>query len=267
MVVLVLYGTMESYQTGEETEFNFTKAMQILGSFLSLGVLSVIIGVLVGFIVTYLLKKCRFIAHSAIQETFLLFTVAFLTYYVSELLGQSGITSLVSCAIIMAQYAWYNLSPQGKHVTSITFQTFGYAAEAFVFSFIGLCVMAYKDHRYCWKLIVAEFFIVIIGRFTAISASYYMFECFKGDKSNKLNFREISFLTYAAFIRGAIAFGLVEKLDAHTFPAEKKEVVVSTTLCLVISTTFLFGGFTPMVQKLLLPSKPKENQTELDTAT
>lgn len=197
----------------------------------------------------------------------MLFTVAFLTYYVSELVGQSGITSLVSCAIIMAQYAWYNLSPQGKHVTSITFQTFGYAAEAFVFSFIGLCVMAYKDYRYCWKLVVAEFFIVIIGRFTAISASYYMFECFKGDKTNKLNFREISFLTYAAFIRGAIAFGLVEKLGEHTIDPDKKEVIVSTTLCLVIITTFFFGGFTPMVQKCLLPSKPKneENLTENGT--
>jgi len=44
-----------------------------------------------------------------------------------------------------------------------------------------------------------------------------MFECFKGDKTNKLNFREITFLTYAAFIRGAIAFGLVENLDEETF--------------------------------------------------
>lgn len=94
-----------------------------------------------------------------------------------------------------------------------------------------------------------------------------MFECFKGDKTNKLNFREISFLTYAAFIRGAIAFGLVEKLGEHTIDPDKKEVIVSTTLCLVIITTFFFGGFTPMVQKCLLPSKPKneENLTENGT--
>mmetsp|Transcript_7908 Transcript_7908/g.13267 ORF Transcript_7908/g.13267 Transcript_7908/m.13267 type:complete len:80 (-) Transcript_7908:988-1227(-) len=79
-----------------------------------------------------------------------------------------------------------------------------------------------------------------------------MFECLKGDKANKLNFKEISFLTYAALIRGAIAFGLVENLDDHTFP--QKRVIVSSTLCLVISTTVIFGGLTPMVQKFLLPS-------------
>jgi NhaP-type Na+/H+ or K+/H+ antiporter len=168
-----------------------------------------------------------------------------LSYYVSEILSQSGITSLVSCAIIEAHYTWFNLSPQGKHVTSVTFQTFGYAAEAFVFSFIGLSLMYYTDYPFSWQLIIAEFFIVIIGRYTAITCSYYMFECFKGDKSNKLNFKEISFLTYAAFIRGAIAFGLVENLDEEKFAYKK--VIVSTTFCLVISSTVIFGSFTPLV--------------------
>jgi hypothetical protein len=46
-------------------------------------------------------------------------------------------------------------------------------------------------------------------------------------------------------IRGAIAFGLVESIDEHTFP--EKELMVSSTLYLVIITTFIFGGFTPMV--------------------
>ena len=153
----------------------------------------------------------------------------------------------------MAHYTFYNLSPQGKHVTSISFATFGYAAEAFVFSFVGLSLMFYTSYPFCWKLILAEFFIVIVGRYSAIALSYYMFECVKGDKSNKLSFGEISFLTYAALIRGAIAFGLVENLDEHHF--EKKKVIDSTTSALVILSTVIFGGLTPIVQKFLLPSK------------
>ena len=145
----------------------------------------------------------------------------------------------------MAHYTWYNLSPQGKHVTSVTFATFGYAAEAFVFSFVGLALMFYTSYPFSWKLILAEFFIVIVGRYAAITLSYYIFECAKGSKANKLNFREISFLTYAALIRGAIAFGLVENLDEHSF--DKKEVIVSTTYALVILSTVIFGGLTPIV--------------------
>ena len=170
---------------------------------------------------------------------------AAMTYYLTEICGQSGITSLVSCAIVFGHYTWYNLSPQGKHVTSVTFQTLGFAAEAFVFSFIGLSVMYYSDYPYSWQFIVAEFFIVVVGRYLAISLSYYMFSCCKGSDSNKLSFKEITFLTYAALIRGAIAFGLVENLDEHTFP--QKKIIVSSTLCLVISSTIIFGGFTPMV--------------------
>jgi NhaP-type Na+/H+ or K+/H+ antiporter len=138
----------------------------------------------------------------------------------------------------MAHYTWFNLSPQGKHVTSVSFATFGYAAEAFVFSFVGLSFMYYTSYPFSWKLIVAEFFIVIVGRYSAICLSYYIFECAKGDKSNKLNIREISFLTYAALIRGAIAFGLVENLDEHHF--EKKKVIVSTTFALVIRHLWRF---------------------------
>ena len=80
----------------------------------------------------------------------MLLAFAMLTYYISEIMGQSGITSLVSCALIMAHYTWFNLSPQGKHVTSVTFATFGYAAEAFVFSFVGLALMFYTSYPFSW---------------------------------------------------------------------------------------------------------------------
>lgn len=94
---------------------------------------------------------------------------------------------------------------------------------------------------------------MVIGRYFGIVCSYYMFSCFKGSDSNYLSLREISFATYAAFIRGAIAFGLVELLDENTF--QYKRVIVSSTMVLVISSTCIFGGFTPIVLNFLLPSK------------
>ena len=105
--------------------------------------------------------------------------------------------------------------------------------------------MHYTTYPFSWQLIIYMFFVVVIGRYAGICLSYYMFECIKGDKSNKLSFREISFATYAAFIRGAIAFGLVEELETENFP--QKKVIVSTTLVLVISSTIFFGSFTPLV--------------------
>lgn len=113
--------------------------------------------------------------------------------------------------------------------------------------------MYYNDYPYCWNFIICGFIIVVIGRYFGIVCSYYMFSWCKGSPNNYLSFREISFATYAAFIRGAIAFGLVEQLDEHTFPF--KRVIVSSTMVLVIASTVIFGGFTPIVLKFLLPSK------------
>lgn len=42
-------------------------------------------------------------------------------------------------------------------------------------------------------------------------------------------------------------------LDEHTFPY--KRVIVSSTMVLVIASTCIFGGFTPIVLNFLLPSK------------
>ena len=93
--------------------------------------------------------------------------------------------------------------------------------------------------------------------------SYYMFNCIKGSKANYLSFREITFATYAAFIRGAIAFGLVEMLDEHHF--QYKRVIVSSTMVLVIASTIIFGGFTPFVANLLLPPKKEENENYMNS--
>jgi NhaP-type Na+/H+ or K+/H+ antiporter len=35
-------------------------------------------------------------------------------YLASEMIGLSGIISLLVCGIFLAQYGWYNLSPQSK---------------------------------------------------------------------------------------------------------------------------------------------------------
>ena len=121
VVVIVLYQTVSSYNEDPNLEFTTTTVFEIIGDFIKLCLISVLIGVIIGFVITYILKRMRSVSQNAIHETFLLVSVAMFTYYLSELLSQSGITSLVSCAIIEAHYTWYNLSPQGKHVTSVTF--------------------------------------------------------------------------------------------------------------------------------------------------
>ena len=94
-------------------------------------------------------------------------------------------------------------------------------------------------------------FIVVFGRFLAVYISYYIFFCKKSDTVS-LSFRELTFSAYAAVIRGAIAFGLVTSIsDDIEFP--HKEIIQASMLMLVILTTVIFGTFTSLVGKFLLP--------------
>ena len=75
----------------------------------------------------------------------------------------------------MAHYTWYNLSPQGKTISSVSFDVFGAAAESFVFAYIGLCVFTYvndetKNTHHVWSVsfICWMTVIVILGRTCAV---------------------------------------------------------------------------------------------------
>lgn len=68
----------------------------------------------------------------------------------------------------------------------------------------------------------------------------------------KVSLKEQFFICYAGLIRGAIAFGLVLRLSG-IITGEKLEIIETTALTLVVSTTLIFGSTMSIVQKLLLP--------------
>jgi hypothetical protein len=149
-------------------------------------------------------------------------------------------------------------------------------AEAIVFAYVGICA-AYQWNNFERDLVFVGigFFIVIIGRFSAIYLTYFLFSFFPGSKSNILTFPQLTFCSYAALIRGAIAFGLIQNLSEADFGRwvpntdtksdrafkiiPEVEVVKSSVLYLVILTTIIMGGLTPPIQKCLLkPAKSRE---------
>lgn len=185
----------------------------------------------------------------------------------------------------MAHYTWFNLSPQGKTISSVTFSILGSLAESVVFIYIGLCVFTYvgeidtkgihgpkNDYLYPWapQIIIIMTIIVIVGRVTAVWTIHYLFvSCKKGEPD--IIFRELVFISYGGMIRGAIAFGLVLKIPTGSYTLESdgegvevpifKELgtMYTTTLALVIITTIVFGTFMPLVQKCLFPKVDEDD--------
>ena len=130
-----------------KSDFEFTAStpFAIMGQFFLLALESVLLGLFAGILSSLLFKWFRFLCHSSITETLLIFIIAMLTYFLSEASELSGIISLLTCGITMAHYTWYNLSPQGKTISSVTVSVFGSAAEGIVFTYIGLCLFTYAE--------------------------------------------------------------------------------------------------------------------------
>lgn len=74
--------------------------------------------------------------------------------------------------------------------------------------------------------------------------------CFGFD--SELNIRQQIFIWFAGMIRGAIAFGLVLRID-KTF--KNRDVIVTTSLSLVVFTTVFFGSFLGPLSDFLFPEQ------------
>lgn len=187
----------------------------------------------------------------------MIFCFGYLSYVISESAHYSGIISLLTCGIAMAHYTWYNLSPQGKQSSFIVFQFLGYLTEAFVFAYLGLTFFSYSNYNWSPHLFLVELGVIMVGRLFGTMGLIGFLRLF-GYQSG-ITFRELIFIWYAGMIRGAIAFGLVLRIDKSFV---NRDVIVTTSLSLVIFTTVVFGSTVGLVQRCLFGKR--ENHTEVD---
>ena len=157
IVSIVLFNVVNTLQ-GKE----FTAAMPfvILAQFVSLAVISVAFGIIFGFATALLFKHFRFLTISCVIETFVMLAMGFTAYYVAEAiiflgLDMSGIIALLTCSIIQSHYTWYNLSPQGKSTTAVTFAFLGHTAEAAIYCYVGLSL--YSSIAEYWSIVWCVF--------------------------------------------------------------------------------------------------------------
>jgi len=209
IVSIVLFNTVEHLQ---ETKFTRSTPWLILGEFACLAIVSILIGAAFGFACCLMFKHFYFLTTSVITETFLMTTFGLLAYFTSNgtvILGveMSGIISMLVFAIIQGHYTWYNLSPQGKATTSVTYEFLGRACEALVYSYVGLSLYSCLPGFWSFELIGWELLIIIVGRIVGVLITFYLFRlCFR---KATISFRQLLFIIYGGMIRGAIAFALV----------------------------------------------------------
>lgn len=215
-VSIILFNTVNDFAKHSDTkEFDGKAVGLITLDFLLLGLVSTLIGLFFGLMQSYLMKKARSLTRHTVAEITIIFAIAYISYIVAEIIHFSGIITLLSCGVTMAHYGWYNLSPQGQTSAGIVFQFIGFLAEGFVFSYLGLTFFSYRFMPFSFSFIGIMFLIVIIGRGMGTIGLISILKICGYEKRSRspLNYSELMFIWCAGLIRGAIAFGLVLRID------------------------------------------------------
>ena len=121
--------------------------MSFIANFLLLAVCSLLIGIVCGLMGTLMIKHFRFLTISVVKETLVILVIGFIAYFIADAVEYSGIISLLAAGVVMARYAWHNLSIQGKIITGMTFNTIGYFSESFVFVYLGIVFYNYYEYN------------------------------------------------------------------------------------------------------------------------
>ena len=209
------------------------------------------------------MKKARSLTKTPVAECAIIFSLAYISYVVAEIVHFSGIITLLTCGVTMAHYGWYNLSPQGQTTSGVIFQFLGFLAEGFVFSYLGLTFFSYRFLPFSVSFISVMFFVVIIGRGLATMGLVSLLKLCGYEKGSHspLTYNELAFIWSAGLIRGAIAFGLVLRID-DSF--EARDLIVTTCLSLVLVTTILFGSTIGLIGDCLFKKDGEIDQTAAD---
>ena len=260
-VSIILFNAVKEF-TEKGDPFTAKSAAFIGMDFLTLGIKSLLLGLAFGLSCSYLFKIARSLTKNPVAECAMIFSFAYLAYVVAELTHASGIISLLTCGITMAHYAWYSLSPQGQANSTVVFQFLGFIAEGFIFSYLGLTFFSYRYMPFSFGLISMELGIIMLGRCLATVGLVYLLKClckYEKGHPHPLNLREMCFIWYAGLIRGAIAFGLVLRIDKSNV---NRDLIVTTSLSLVLITTILFGSTVGLLSVCLFEKKKSEEEEE-----
>ena len=121
-VTLILFDTVHTFfYVKEHTGFTWKSPFVLTGDFCLNYFCSICIGMIYGLIASLMFKYIRALTLHAALESLLIFCIAYMAYDTAAMLGFCGTISLLTCGIVMAHYAWYSISPKGKHGSYLVF--------------------------------------------------------------------------------------------------------------------------------------------------
>jgi len=262
-VAIVFSETLKDYEENvaqcdpdEDCSYSTVNVIMAIVDFFGIFGASFLVGALMGC-VTALLTKFTHIRQHPLLESTLFVLMSYSTFLLAEVFELTGIVSVLFCGITQAHYTYNNLSSQSQQTTKQFFDVLNFMAENFIFSYIGVSMFTFPKHRFEPIYIIGAFVAILIGRFLNI---YPLSALLNLGRKTKIT-GNLQHMMMFSGLRGAIAFALAIR---NTLSASR-QMILSTTLIIVVLTVIVNGGMTFSVLGWLgIPIGVEEDPNEKD---
>ncbi|KAI3881082.1 hypothetical protein MKX03_015712 [Papaver bracteatum] len=258
---VVLFNAIQSFDL---SHISSTTALQLLGNFLYLFIISTLLGVFAGLLSAYIIKKLYFGRHSTDREVAIMILMAYLSYMMAELFELSAILTVFFCGIVMSHYTWHNVTDNSRITTKHTFATMSFIAEIFIFLYVGMDALDIER----WKVVstspgksigVSAILLGLagVGRAASVFPLSYLNNLTKKAPEDKINIKQQVIIWWAGLIRGAVSVALAYKQFAREGynQTQGTAMMITSTISVVLFTTVVFGLLTKPLIILLIPQK------------
>ncbi|XP_021772979.1 sodium/hydrogen exchanger 1-like [Chenopodium quinoa] len=254
---IVLFNAVQSLDL---SNLSAMTALALLGTFLYLFITSTLLGVLVGLLSAFIIKKLYLSRHSTDREIALMMLMAYLSYMIAELMDLSGILTVFFCGVVMSHYTWHNVSESSRITSKHAFATMSFISETFIFLYVGMDTLDIDK----WKesnasvgtylaVSSAMLSLILIGRAAFVFPLANILNYTKKNSDKKINFSTQFIIWWAGLMRGAVTVALsYNAFSGSVEVSNERSLMISCTLIVVLFSTLLFGTVTkPLIRAIL----------------
>ncbi|WKY15105.1 hypothetical protein Q1695_000539 [Nippostrongylus brasiliensis] len=258
-VAMVLSSTIDTFSTAKEGALGANEVVFALGKFAYIFFGSLLLGSLIGC-GNALITKMTAIAEHPLLESSLFVLVSYVSFLIGEVVGLTGIVSVLFCGISQAHYTFNNLSDESKHTTKQFFQMISYVLESFIFCYVGVSIFVSNNQK--WNL--GFLFFSLVSIVAARALFVYPLSFLLNIRRRPRLPRSYQHMLVFAGLRGAMAFALADRNTA----TDNRQIICSTTAAIVMVTVFVNGGLTAwMVDYLGIKHGCVEDRSRAGTET
>ncbi|MCD9645453.1 Sodium/hydrogen exchanger 3 [Datura stramonium] len=245
------------------SHINSRAALLFTENFLNLFLASTFLGVLVGLLSAYLIKKTYPGRYSTVREVSLVILMAYHSYMMAELFDLSGILTVFFCGIVMSHYTWHNVTTNSKVSTRHAFATLSFIAEVFIFLYVGMDALDMEKWRFVKDspgksvgVSATLLGLVLVGRACFVFPLSLLSNCLMRSKHEKLGLKQQVTIWWAGLMRGSVSMALAYNQFTRFGHTRQPghAIMITSTITIVLFSTVVFGLITKPLVRFLLPS-------------